>query len=392
MANLVQLEQQLLAHDLQGADFLGILLLGQVDLAVASLANLRQDLEVALPQPRASLAEVGSLTAKVLSQGIVVLGFWRVRRRGVLRLELGQAVLAGMHVGEEVVVVVEEVWRQCQRRTRWRSRLLTQLRHIGQAFDGRLPGLLELVGGQTLRAGVVARGLVRCLRPVWLLPRLGSVGEIARLLLQTRTGVRRRVLLVRLARGAARRERRGVGEGICIVSGLVWGRGRRGLGPGGRAAHGGQQLHGILEDMGQVECAGRLVVLAGAALRRLLRADEGLLRGGTGAAHIAASSMQRWWGCWQLEAVSGVGGHDAPCLRRSRLAIVGRKARLRAAVVVVVERGETRRGTMTPKPEYRSAQLCREGLLERVLLVQCRSVQDARHVDLLMCLRGALLS
>jgi hypothetical protein len=47
---------------------------------------------------------------------------------------------------------------------------------------------------------------------------------------------------------------------------------------------------------------------------------------------------------------------------------------------------------MTPKPEYQSAQLCREGLLERVLLVQCRSVQDARHVDLLMCLRGALLS
>jgi len=109
VADLVQLEQQLLAHDLQGADFTCVLLLGQVHLSITTLADLREDLEVALPQPSASLAEVGTLAAQVLCEGIVVFFFGSFGRRRVLGLELGETVLAGMDVGKEVVVVVEEV-------------------------------------------------------------------------------------------------------------------------------------------------------------------------------------------------------------------------------------------------------------------------------------------
>jgi transcriptional regulator GlxA family with amidase domain len=48
--------------------------------------------------------------------------------------------------------------------------------------------------------------------------------------------------------------------------------------------------------MGEVECARRLVVLAGAAVGCLLWANEGLLRGRTGTAHFAASSgVEGWW-------------------------------------------------------------------------------------------------
>lgn len=49
VANLVQLEQQLLAHDLQSAHFTRILLLGQIDLSIATLADLCENLEVTLP-------------------------------------------------------------------------------------------------------------------------------------------------------------------------------------------------------------------------------------------------------------------------------------------------------------------------------------------------------
>jgi hypothetical protein len=64
------------------------------------------------------------------------------------------------------------------------------------------------------------------------------------------------------------------------------------LGLGGRA-RGGQQSHGILEDVRQIESAGRLVTLAGAALRRLAGADEGLLRGRLRAVHVADAGVQR---------------------------------------------------------------------------------------------------
>jgi hypothetical protein len=206
---------------------------------------------------------------------------------------------------------------ESQKRAPGQTGVLTQLSHIGQALDGRLAGLLELFCGQTLRAGVVAGRLVGRLGAVGLLPRLGGVCEVAGLLLQARASIRRRVLLVRLARGAAGGQCRHVGcEGVCLVAAallprLVGRRGRAGLGLGGRA-HGRQQPHRILKHMGQVEGARRLVGFAGAALGRLLRAGEGLLRGRSWAAHVAATGdeSRRWSG--QLDAVSAaVCGHDA---------------------------------------------------------------------------------
>lgn len=54
---------------------------------------------------------------------------------------------------------------------------------------------------------------------------------------------------------------------------------------GGRAL-GGEQLHSIVEDVGEVESARWMVAFAWAALRCLARADEGLLRGRARAVHL----------------------------------------------------------------------------------------------------------
>lgn len=110
MTDLVQLKQQLLAHDFEGTNFTGVLFLSQVHLSITTLANLGENLEVALPQSSASLAEVGTFTTEILCKSIVVLFFGRLRWRRILRFELGETVLAGMYVGEEVVIVVEEVF------------------------------------------------------------------------------------------------------------------------------------------------------------------------------------------------------------------------------------------------------------------------------------------
>ena len=48
VSNFVHLEEQLLAHDLQGAYLACILLRRKVDLAIATLANLGEDLEVTI--------------------------------------------------------------------------------------------------------------------------------------------------------------------------------------------------------------------------------------------------------------------------------------------------------------------------------------------------------
>lgn len=109
VADFVELEQQLLAHDLQGAHFTRVLLLRQEDLTIATLANLCEDLEVALSQAGAALPQIGALPAQVFGQSLVVFVLGCGRRRGVLSLELLQAVLARVHVGEEVIVVVEEI-------------------------------------------------------------------------------------------------------------------------------------------------------------------------------------------------------------------------------------------------------------------------------------------
>jgi hypothetical protein len=83
-------------------------------LSVASLANLCEDLEVSMPKPSSSLAKIGPLSSKILVQSIVILRIGGRGRRRVLGFKLGEAVLAGVHVGEEIIVVVEEI---CKVRT-----------------------------------------------------------------------------------------------------------------------------------------------------------------------------------------------------------------------------------------------------------------------------------
>lgn len=114
MPDFIELEQEFFAHDLQSADFAGVLLLGQVDLTVATLADLRENLEVAMPQPGAPLPQVCALATKILVQNLVVLLFRCIGRGGELRLERGETVLSVVDVGEKVIVIVQEVWdRQC---------------------------------------------------------------------------------------------------------------------------------------------------------------------------------------------------------------------------------------------------------------------------------------
>lgn len=55
MPDLIQLKQQLLTHNLQCAHFLSFLMLSQEYLAISALADLRQNLEISLPQSSATL-------------------------------------------------------------------------------------------------------------------------------------------------------------------------------------------------------------------------------------------------------------------------------------------------------------------------------------------------
>lgn len=153
MTNLVQLEQQLLAHHLQRADLSRVLLLCKEHLAITALANLGQDLEVSLPQPRASLAEVRPFPTEVLVEGVVVFSFGCCRWRGILCFELREAVLASVNVGEKVVVVIEKVYTGALARGPYMLRPSpTKLGNIRQALDCWLSGLLQLLCRQPLRS------------------------------------------------------------------------------------------------------------------------------------------------------------------------------------------------------------------------------------------------
>lgn len=155
MSDLVELEQQLLAHNLERTHFSGILLLGKENLTVTTLADLRKNLEVALTQPSSSLAEICSLTAEILIKGFIVLSFGRRRRRRILCFELVEPVLPRVHIGEKVVVVIQEICfvssvileYNCAR---------TKLSYIRETLDLRLPCLLQFLGGESLEPWIVA--------------------------------------------------------------------------------------------------------------------------------------------------------------------------------------------------------------------------------------------
>jgi hypothetical protein len=78
VSHLVQFEQQLLSHHLEGADFSSVLLLSQIDLAISALTDLRQNLEITMSESSSALAEVGTLSAKIFVQSHIVFLFRRL--------------------------------------------------------------------------------------------------------------------------------------------------------------------------------------------------------------------------------------------------------------------------------------------------------------------------
>ncbi len=84
-----------------------------------------------------SLAEVGSFSAKVLVQGRIVDFDGSVGRRGICLLEGRLATLSIVDIGEEIEVVVKEVYRR-QYISVDDLLLLTQLSNICESLDARV--------------------------------------------------------------------------------------------------------------------------------------------------------------------------------------------------------------------------------------------------------------
>lgn len=62
-----------------------------------------------------------------------------------------------------------------------------------------------------------------------------------------------------------------------------------------------RQLHGFIEDIGQVECARRQSGLAGTSLGSLWRTGEAMLGGGRGTVECFVTSVQQWRRIWQTK-------------------------------------------------------------------------------------------
>jgi hypothetical protein len=109
VTNLVQLEQQFLAHDLQCTHFSRFLLLCQIYLSVATLTDLSQDLEITMSQLCSPLPQICSFSSQIFGHESIILIFWSFWWLGYTLPELLRAGLTVVDVAEEVEVVVEEV-------------------------------------------------------------------------------------------------------------------------------------------------------------------------------------------------------------------------------------------------------------------------------------------
>ena len=154
MPNLVKLKKQLLAHHFQGANLPSVLLLREEHLAVASLANLSEDLKVGMAKAHPPLAEICTLATAVLVPHHVMRGPVRGGWLGIFFLECIEAGLAVADICKKVKVVVEEV---CiiTRMVSWSPQPLdtqvlhTELSDIHQPLDGGLLENLPLFFSQT---------------------------------------------------------------------------------------------------------------------------------------------------------------------------------------------------------------------------------------------------
>ena len=111
VSDLVQLEQQLLAHDLQRAHFTSVLLLSKENLTIPTLSNLGQNVEISMVKACAALAEMRSLSAKIFLQRRLIFGGRGSRRGRITSFKLCLTRLTIVHIAEKVKVVVEEIYR-----------------------------------------------------------------------------------------------------------------------------------------------------------------------------------------------------------------------------------------------------------------------------------------
>jgi len=109
MPNLIQLEEEFLAHNLQCAYFSRILLLGEENLSVTTLADLSKNLEVSLTKTNTTLSQVGTLSPNILLPKWVICFFGCRRGVGVFGFEVRKAGLTVADVGEEIEIVIKEV-------------------------------------------------------------------------------------------------------------------------------------------------------------------------------------------------------------------------------------------------------------------------------------------
>lgn len=93
VTDFIEFEEQFLAHHLQCAHFARVLLLRQIHLSIATLADLSQNLEVTLAETCATLAQMGTFATEVFKEGGFVLFFWNSGRIGIGGFELGMAGL-----------------------------------------------------------------------------------------------------------------------------------------------------------------------------------------------------------------------------------------------------------------------------------------------------------
>ena len=106
---LVHLEQCPLAHLLERTDLPRIRLACEKDLAIASLADLSNDLELVDLELDAALAKEGAFTTAVGLEFLRVFRLGELPLRGVF-VEARTPLLAGSDVPKEIEVVIEEIW------------------------------------------------------------------------------------------------------------------------------------------------------------------------------------------------------------------------------------------------------------------------------------------
>lgn len=109
MSYLIQLEEKLFAHNLQSTDLLRVSFGCKIDLSVATLADLGEDLEVAVTESGSSFAEICPFPSKILALCCFIFFCGCFRWRRDARLEHGLSAVTIVDIAEEIEIMVQEV-------------------------------------------------------------------------------------------------------------------------------------------------------------------------------------------------------------------------------------------------------------------------------------------